>query len=102
MALITYLSFRNESNIYASVMETLANEIRCVLSAKKNNSLELLEKKKIADKVDALLNKLGKDYKHYQYLSNLMYSFLPDDYKTADDALKLYRFFIDTASEVNL
>ena len=102
MAVFAYLSFRDNRNIHAAVMETLANEVRPVFAIKKHSSMELLRIKKIADKVIALLNDVddGKPYK--KYLNNYLCSFLPNDYSDVDEVSVACNFFIRTWEELRL
>lgn len=102
LALICYLAFRKKNNIYAAVMETIAKEIRPVLHIKYSSTMEVHWKKKIANKVDVLMNGVDKNWKYYSFLNNLLYSFLPDDYQSEDEVQMLYDFFLRTCKEVDL
>lgn len=102
MALFTYLSFRSNRNIYASVMETLANEIRPILVTKSHTSLETLSKKKCADAVVALLHSVPYNKSYKKYLNNYLCSYLPDKYVNEDEPKTLFTFFIKTWEELHL
>ena len=102
MALFTYLSFRNNRDIHAAVMETLANEIRPVLETKSHTSMEVLSKKKCADAIVSLMHSVSSKKKYKKYLNNYLCSFLPDQYLTEDEPKSLFAFFIDTWEELDL
>ena len=102
MALFVYLSFRTNRNIYASVLETIANEIRPILKTYKHNSFEYLPTKKIADSIVAQLNEINDNKKYKKYLNNYLYSFFPEEYGNSDEVKKACDFFVNTWEELDL
>lgn len=102
MALFIYLSFRSNHNIYAAVMETLANEIRPILETKSHTSMEVLSKKKCSDTVVLLLHSVPNNKNYKKYLNNYLCSYLPDKYLNLDEIKTLFTFFIKTWEELNL
>ena len=102
MALFTYLTFRDNSQIHAAIIETLANEIRPILETKNHVSLETLSKKKCADMVVVLLHSVPENANYKKYLNNYLCSYLPDQYVSEDEPKGLFAFFVDTWEELNL
>ncbi len=102
MALFVYLSFRTNRNIHATVIETLANEIRPVLETKEHTSMEHLKSKKCADAVVSLMHRVPYHKKYRKYLNNYLCSYLPNKYLNEDEPKSLFTFFINTWKELNL
>ena len=102
MALFTYLSFRNNREIHAAVIETLANEIRPLLVTKSHISMEVLSKKKIADTVVAVLNGVSYNEKYKDYLNNYLCSYLPNDYSDENEVRACAGFFVSVWKEIGL
>ena len=102
VALIAYLKLRTNSRIHAAAMETLALEIRPLLEVKMHKSQEYVSKKRIADNVDKVIAGLPKKNTYNQYVANLLYSFLPDDYADEHEPRRLYEFFCTVAKDVKL
>lgn len=102
VALMLYLSFRKNRNIHAAVMETLANEVRPVFEVKNYNVPVHLLYKKIADRVDVLMNGVSSEEPYYKYLANTMKSFLPEGYTDESQVDELFTLFIELWKELKL
>ena len=84
LALATYLAIRERSDIPASTVELLANEIRPVLVACDLTMMVSTDKYKLARSVGARVadvnRRFGKETELAQYHSNLLNSYLPDGF----------------------
>lgn len=102
MALFTYLSFRKNENIYPTVIETLANEIRPILESYEYRGSVILSEKKCCDTVVSLLHSVPDDKKYKKYLNNYLCSYLPDKYIDINGPKSLTAFFMSTWEELFL
>ena len=84
LALATYLGIRERSDIPATTVELLANEIHRAIDAHENTCMVTPDKSKIARAVGARVadanQRFGAESEFAQYHSNLLNSHLPDDF----------------------
>lgn len=101
MALFTYLAFRGNSEIYASNIETLVNEIRPIFNPIDHTSFEHLRIRRCVDEAKILVNTIDENLKIKRYLTNFLYSFLPDGYDDIEELKSVFLFFKDTWKELD-
>jgi len=104
MALISYLVFKENKDIYATVIETLAIEVRPVFETRRVDIMEEARVKVLADHIDTLMNGVDKNEKYYKYLNNLLYSFLlprtSQSFYSNEEIDILFHFFIEIWKEL--
>lgn len=104
LAIATYLGIRERSDIPASTVELLANEIHSAINAHENTCMVTPDKSKIARAVGARVadanRRFGAESEFAQYHSNLLNSYLPDGFadtrevnKASEDFESLWREF---------
>jgi len=102
VSLAIYLTLRKNSEVYASIVETLANDIRPIFETKESSTQEYLKTKRIADKVDVQLATIAKNKSYYKYLNNTLKSFLPEGYDNEDEPSEVLNFFVNLWEELKL
>jgi MoxR-like ATPase len=103
VALISYLVFKENEDIYATAIETLVAEVRPVFETRKVDTMEEASIKALADHIDTLMNGVDKNEKYYKYLNNLLYSFLlprtSQSFYSNEEIDILFHFFIEIWKE---
>lgn len=100
MSLFLYLTFRTSSQISASVIETLAAEIRPILEVKHISTLEIEEKRAISDEIHTLLENIPNQKSYKKYLNNYLFSYFPLEFHDKKEVKEAYLFFVNTWEEL--
>lgn len=104
MALISYLVFKENKDIYATVIETLAIEVRPVFETRRVDIMEEARVKVLADHIDTLMSGVDENENYYKYLNNLLYSFLlprtSQSFYSNEEIDILFHFFIEIWKEL--
>lgn len=92
IGLLGYLSFRRNSEILATTIETLINESKQCFEPKSENSMQHLKQTKLSEYV-VELSQEKKDSKMLQYRNNLLNSYLPNGFIDKNEISELATFF---------
>lgn len=95
MALISYLVFKENKDIYATTIETLAIEVRPVFETKKTETHYYSQAAREMDRFKSYLDSFSEE-NYYKYLKNLAFSFdLDIIHKNRMNAIALVNLFIE-------
>lgn len=92
IGLLGYLSFRRNSEILATTIETLINESKQCFEPKSENSMQHLKQTKLSEYV-VELSQEKKDSTMLQYRNNLLNSYLPNGFVDKNEISELASFF---------
>lgn len=93
VCLATYLKIRKIADIPATVIETIAINIRPCFNPKSYRISEGAGNIEIIQKVRELTNKYKGFVEQQKYRNNLLNSFSPDDFSNEDEVQELFDFF---------
>lgn len=94
--LATYLAIRKFADIPATVIETIAINIRpCFEPSSQQYQDHIMDNPRIAYRVRSLIgkNRKNENVERQKYRSNLLNSFLPDGFTDETEVQELYEFF---------
>ena len=92
IGLLGYLSFRQNSEVHATTIETLINESKLCFEPKTDKSMQHLKQTRLSEYV-VQLSQEQKNPMMLQYRNNLLSSYLPDGFDNREEISELSDFF---------